>query len=915
MTTRRTDLRPRCAPAFRSTTRKRIGRIRRVAVAAAIAGLGVVLPGQAGAITENYCSFPASLATVTYNGNAFEAGNGIRLTTNNTSSEASSAFLTSPITLTGTTSFHAFFRFQMGPAAAGGDGIAFVLQNSALGAAALGGTAGNMGYAGTAATRITPSVIIEFDTYRDATDTNANHVGLMLNGSTTHTAQTPPSFTMAGGGILDAWVDYNFTTTTLSVYVSQTATKPATPVLSHTINVFTQLGSTMYVGFTSSTGLTTSTPPEINEHDVYELEFSTDGVPCACESDPACTGSPATPACGASGFCAVCSATNHTACTGATPVCDVPTNTCVGCLSDSECSGPKPICDATLLACRACTSNADCGGTTPPQCDTLAGSANLGVCVACVADLNCPPAAPRCNPATNACEQCLTGTDCGGDTPVCKSGQCQKCASDTDCSGATPACEVWGACGQCSSTNAAACTGGTGVCDHPTGACVACEFNPDCVGATPTCNTTTHTCAPCATNPDCNDSQGGPACATSGMKSGSCVGCLADTDCTSSAAPRCDTISTTCVGCLANGDCKAPTPVCGPANLCVGCGASADCTTAAPVCDTNSATCKPCQNDYATQNPGPLSCPTAALPACQPTGATLAGQCGQCSSINNTLCASQATTPTCVTASATCGCLKDTDCNADSYCDTATVSAGTCAAGCRVVNGVDNCATGEYCTMSGGSVGTCMGEPCNSNTDCKAPTPVCDTLAQPQVCVQCINDSDCTMGLVCDGKNHCAQCTSTDKKNCTASGVGSACLGTETCGCTTDSDCGGATSGRICDAASSACVAGCRGTSGNMGGNGCPAGMTCSASGGAVGTCGTATAPMDAGMATMDAGAVVEAGTGDASTVNGASGGSSGGCGCRVVSGGAGGDDVLAAGFGAIALALGRIARRRRKAA
>jgi uncharacterized protein (TIGR03382 family) len=52
--------------------------------------------------------------------------------------------------------------------------------------------------------------------------------------------------------------------------------------------------------------------------------------------------------------------------------------------------------------------------------------------------------------------------------------------------------------------------------------------------------------------------------------------------------------------------------------------------------------------------------------------------------------------------------------------------------------------------------------------------------------------------------------------------------------CTADNQCGTATSGVVCNGG--VCVAGCRGT----GGNGCPAGATCSSTTSAVGTCGMA---------------------------------------------------------------------------
>ncbi len=924
MTTRRTNLDLRHASPTRTPGRSRrsppwrVARVARIAAAATLAWLGASLPGQASAVTENYCTFPSPLTTWTLNGDAFEAqGSVIRMSSSATLNEASTAFISTPLSLTATTSLHASFRFTMGPTATGGDGIAFVFQSSAAGPAALGADDHDLGFLG--AGKITPSVVVDFVTYANSGGlTNANRVGLLTLTSTTTTVVTQgtPSFTVASAtsAMVYAWVDY--TPGSLSVYISNTATKPATALISNAaVNLFTLLGANAYVGFGASTGATAA---ETNEQDIYELELSTSGVPCSCEGDSACTGAAGTPACGTAGICAVCSATNHSACTGATPVCNTATSTCVGCLTDANCSGSTPICNTTTHTCAPCGSNADCSGSpATPYCDNLAASAQLGTCVACIADPDCPPATPRCNLASNTCTGCLSNTDCGGDTPICKAGTCSACAADSDCTAtpSTPACEVWGACGQCSSTNGAQCTGGTAVCDFPTGTCVHCEFNTDCAGTTPVCNTTSHMCQACATNADCVGNPSGPACVTSGMKAGSCVVCQSDSDCTSPGAPKCDVIANTCVACLSSGDCKAPTPVCNTtSNLCVGCASNADCTTAAPVCDTASQTCKPCQNDYAASNPGPDSCPTAALPACQPTGAPLAGQCGQCSSINNTACSMSTTTPICVTGSATCGCTKDSDCNPDSYCDTSKAASGTCTTGCRVTDGgVDNCATGEYCTQTNGSIGTCMSEPCNSNGDCKAPTPVCDTLGQPQVCVQCINDSDCPMAngmpQVCDGKNHCVQCTSMNSKNCSASSTGSACLGNETCGCAMDSDCGGPTSDRICDMSSGTCGAGCRG----MGGNGCPSPMVCSSKTSAAGVC--ETAPMDAGMmTTMDAG-TGEAGMGDASTSGGSGGGSSsssGGCGCRVASSG-GGEEGAAIGFAA--LALGLAARRRRRAA
>ena len=847
------------------------------------------IPTRAEATTEDYCSFPPQLTAFTLNQDAFEAnGTEYRLTIN-LASESGSAFITAPIPLAATTSAHAHLRFQMGPNTAGGDGVALVLQNSAAGASAIGSAAGGMGYAG-----ITPSVIVEFDTFKNTGgDPNANHVGLMLNGSATvHTTSATPAFTMAGAGVLNAWVDYDGVGHAVSVFLAQTATKPAAPLFTKALNLFTQLGAEMFVGVSSATG----TSPQTNQHDVFELEVSTSGVPCSCEGDSACSG--ATPACATSGVCATCSASNGTACTGGTPVCDVPTNSCVGCLTNATCAGSKPICDSGSLTCRACAGGADCGGATP-YCATVGTSS--GDCVVCIADVNCPPGSPRCTPA-NTCAQCITGADCGGDTPVCKAGACTGCASDADCGGSSAACEVWGACGQCSMTNGAACTGGTHVCDFPTGTCVGCEFNGDCSAATPTCNPGTHTCQHCQTNADCGGNPGGSACVTTGMKAGACVTCTVDSDCTGTAAPKCDTVANRCVACLANSDCTGSTPVCNASNLCVGCLTATDCPAATPVCNAASSQCTTCSNDYAATNPGPLPCPTSTLPACQPAGTPLAGQCAACSSVNDSVCVTAPTTPICVTASAMCGCGKDTDCSPNSYCETSTTSTGVCALGCREVKGdsgvaVDNCVTGEFCSKTDGSLGTCMTQPCNSNADCKAPDAVCNTIVQPHVCAACLNDTDCPGAEVCDPSNLCVACTSTHKQACKATGAGSSCLASETCGCATDTDCGDGTSGRVCNAAQHACEVGCRGKAGN----GCPAGEVCSSKDSTLGHCeaGKDSGP-DSGLA-----ASADAGAADAAknpTV-------ASGCSCRAARGA---DGERARMLGAVVFGLA-LARRRRK--
>ena len=129
-------------------------------------------PARPGRSRRTTAASPARWRRSPTTATRFEADNSvIRLSTNTTVNEASSAFLAIPVTLAGgasctaggtaccggactggtcpgtcaatysspvslaaTTSLHAFFRFSMGPNVGGGDGVAFVLQNSAPGA-------------------------------------------------------------------------------------------------------------------------------------------------------------------------------------------------------------------------------------------------------------------------------------------------------------------------------------------------------------------------------------------------------------------------------------------------------------------------------------------------------------------------------------------------------------------------------------------------------------------------------------------------------------------------------------------------------------------------------------------------------------------------------------------------------------
>jgi hypothetical protein len=571
--------------------------------AVAFASVALAAP-TARALTFEYCDF-SNVSTLTINGNASRLMNTLELT-RNTLTQAGSAFRTVPVAWNAATSFHTYFTFQLSPNAAGADGIAFVLQNSLVGAAALGRNGGALGYGNDSGTPpniggIGASVEVEFDTFQNAWDPNANHVGIMENGNNNvHQATGTPSFTMANGGKLYAWIDYNAPTTTLSVYLAQTATKPAAPVVSDTaINVATLVGAQAFAGFTGGTGGST------NLQQILEWEFSTDGVPCVCDGNSNC-GAP-TPYCAPTG--------------------DPEAGLCVACVTDAECDSntntATPVCSkaaASADTCVACSANADCATAgLAPVCDT--SGAFAGQCVTCATNADCAgnAAGPVCFPeaATNACVQCASDANCSGATPICSATThtCQPCATDSDCAGSTPACQKTGAlageCTQCSGTNLTACSMVAPVCDSQTGTCVGCQTNADCAGSSPICNLSTNTCRACQASADCASFSGDPVCATTGMKQGQCVACQSNGDCPANRS-FCDTATNTCTGCVT----------------------SADCSGAMPICSASLGACLPCNSDTQCAALPQTGTP---LPLCETMG-SLAGGCVQCTAQNTSQC-------------------------------------------------------------------------------------------------------------------------------------------------------------------------------------------------------------------------------------------------------------------------------------
>ncbi len=196
----------------------------------------------------NYANFQDPSGIVT-NGGASIVGGKLQITSDATF-QTGSAFFDTPIIADSNTSFQTAFSFEMtgGAGPGGADGILFVLQNSPAAATALGRGGSGVGY-----DLITDSFAVELDTWKNGWDLYNDEVGVVADGNIQNQiAQVKAPFNLNFGGVYYAWVDYNGVSDTLSVYVSETSTKPTAATLKTTIELDAYVGNQFYAGFTSS---------------------------------------------------------------------------------------------------------------------------------------------------------------------------------------------------------------------------------------------------------------------------------------------------------------------------------------------------------------------------------------------------------------------------------------------------------------------------------------------------------------------------------------------------------------------------------------------------------------------------------------------------------------------------------------
>jgi len=256
------------------------------------------------------------------------------------------------------------------------------MQTDPRGAAALGAPGGGIAYGGT--NKITPSVVIEMDTFKDGYDPDDNHIAVMLDGNeTNHLAVYTPPFVMRDVQF-DVWVDYTAAVTKLDVYVSRGfgSAKPKLPQLSYNIDLAHYFnGQAFYLGITGSAG----DGDAQQEHHVVGFAASdsvlTSQLCCATDSD--CSSSPLGGRCDSiKHVCGQCTINSSDQCPTGQPGCDLgPTsNTCIPQCTGDFGSGMAGACPTASAA--VCVTS----GPHTGSCISCNGNNGSGVSHACPAE-------------------------------------------------------------------------------------------------------------------------------------------------------------------------------------------------------------------------------------------------------------------------------------------------------------------------------------------------------------------------------------------------------------------------------------------------------------------------------------------------------------------------------------------------
>jgi Legume lectin domain len=221
--------------------------VRRFGLAAALVTLGLGASAFAGATpVADYPDF-SSVDGLQLNGNAAQAGSVLRVTPASTS-QTGTAFTTSKI-VKHTKSWKTEFTISMHDSGGTpGDGMAFFVHPKGKGV--IGDAGGGLGYAS-----IGDSLAVEFDTFDNGgPDEDANEVAIIVNGKAGVSRDAAiPSFQLYGAE-RHAWISYKAKSDKVKAFVSDTTTKPSSPLVSAKVNLKNVLEGKARAGFTAATG-------------------------------------------------------------------------------------------------------------------------------------------------------------------------------------------------------------------------------------------------------------------------------------------------------------------------------------------------------------------------------------------------------------------------------------------------------------------------------------------------------------------------------------------------------------------------------------------------------------------------------------------------------------------------------------
>jgi hypothetical protein len=619
------------------------------------------------------------------------------------------------------------------------DGMAFVMHQDPRGTSAMGEGGEGIAYGrypgGTR--QITPSVVVEMDTYKNNPDPDANHIGIMKNGeSETHLASYTPPFYMKSGTAFYVWVDYTASAAKLEVFVSQGGTKPASSQLSYAINLATQFKSQpFYIGFTGSTGGWWS------KHAILELRAS-DAVSTSsvcCTSDTHCTSSALGRTCDLiKHVCGECTPSVTFRCSGtASKGCDIAgaSNRCIStCTGDFGSAGPA---SCTSGAAPACVST----GPTAGSCTACNGHYGSN------ATRPCDSRAPSCSYGTGYCHFCRTSADCGGLSCNAASGLCATCDGNFGSSASRP----------CPTSGSPYCHLFGGVCS------TTCQRKWDCdSGQWCFMSGGTSSCEPLLANGE--------------LLPSACTGTLAVQACATAA---CDVADNKCGVALGNGPCGSSlhcrSGVCvtsGPnTGKCKACDTGSDCSGATPSCTGNS--CAACDGNFGAAAKSP--CPASAYSFCNLGTGTCNATCQKDSDCKSGNWCSEA--------------------GGSSSCHATLPNGALLPERCTPSVGSRGCASGA-CDVADNKCGLALGNgTCSSSAECRLG--VCVTRGpNTGKCKACNTGSDCSGGTPACTDNSCAPCDgifgATTKSPCPVYTYRFCNLGTGTCNanCQMDGDCG-----------------------------------------------------------------------------------------------------------------------------